>query len=150
MEASQADTENSLRITLRIMDPDVSPAEITKSLGLEPDSAYAQGEALRLPRGGTGKVFDGTYWRRRLRTLTGEAARSPGQVLEELAIELARHAPVFARVRAAGGRVEIFLGWMIASNSGMILSAELMARFGAIGLDIDLDLYPIGEDEGRD
>jgi hypothetical protein len=129
-------------ISLRIDHPSMDPTELTNRLGLAPDSAWRVGDPRTTRRGvrlqGT---RDRTFWAVRL--VNGEPADPTLAVaLARVVRDLGAHAELFGRLRADGGRAELFVGWFFDGNSGDELPAQLLADLGRLGLDLSFDVYP--------
>jgi hypothetical protein len=49
------------------------------------------------------------------------------------------------QLEARGFRLDLFVGVFWASTGGFVLSSEVLSRVGALGLDLDFDLYCLPE-----
>jgi hypothetical protein len=128
-------------ISLRIEHPSIDPGELTRILGRSPDRAWRAGEPRTIPLGALiGPYQRGTYWTVRL---VHGAASDPSlaTAIDGTVRDLARHAPLLRRVRAEGGRAELFIGWFFERNSGDELPAALLSTLGQLGLDLSFDIY---------
>ena len=132
-------------ITLRVFHPDIEPTEITNALSLEPVRAWKAGHSRQTPKGTPLEgVYRESYWYTEL-IPDGEHS-SEGTLLEEyldhIATKLAPSTQFFARIRAEGGRVELFIGTYGARNFGFEFSPTLLASLAGIGLSLAFDVYP--------
>lgn len=126
-------------VSLRVWHPSWSPEAVTSGLGRawEPDHAWHAGEA-RVSADGTRRTRAETYWSRRMAEGSGPGlAAGLGQV----AARLATAGPFLGRVRAEGGRAELFVGWFMGAQGGEALPAGLLAVLGGLGVDLSFDVY---------
>jgi hypothetical protein len=106
-------------------------------LEMQPVRAWKAGERRVTPKG---KELDGFYSESYCSFAFKDVAE------EELALfritsSLARHQAYFHQIRAEGGRIEYFIGWLSSGNTGSILTSQLMKQMGELGIDLALDIY---------
>jgi hypothetical protein len=74
------------------------------------------------------------------------SGRWPGKSLPsavaELLDQLAPHASFFHRVRAEGGKVELFIGWFLDGHAGDLFTLDLLGRLADLKINLSLCLYP--------
>jgi len=132
-------------ISLRVCHPNIDPTAITDALALEPARAWKSGSPRQTPKGTPLEgVYRETYWYTKL-IPDGECS-SEGTLFEEYLAHfekmLAPSKEFFARIRAEGGRVELFIGMYGARNYGFELSPTLLAAVADLGLSLSFDVYP--------
>lgn len=120
-------------ISLRIRHPDIDPSKITDRLEITPKVQRKKGDPS----------CEESYWSAKL---TGDVWRSS----EEQSIEnflchmirdLGKHADYFDSLKKEGGRIEIFIGFGIERNSGVVLDSNIMRRLSQLGIDLAFDIY---------
>ena len=62
--------------------------------------------------------------------------------IHSAASALQQHATFFQRIRAAGGRVEFFVGWFGDKNFGDIFPHATLALLAQLQVDLSFDVYP--------
>lgn len=137
-------------IALRVRHPSIEPAEITRTLGLEPRHSWKAGEQRRSP---AGKPLGGTY---RESCWMGVLAQNPGHSSDNVNIETAllqtlaqlrRSRQFLAQLKGEGGEAEIHMSIFGHDNFRLELSAEALAHLGRLGLAIAIDVEPHADDE---
>jgi hypothetical protein len=120
----------------------MDPAEISASLQLTPSVSWKDGDPRVTPKGTPLEgLRKGSYWT--CKVLKGEwPGKDLTTAISDLVTELSPHKPFFQRVRSDGGKVEFFVGWFFAGNSGDVFKADLLAALAGLGLDLSLDIYP--------
>jgi hypothetical protein len=135
----------SYSISLRVFHPTIDPVEISKTLSLSPARMCKVGAPRQTPKGTPLEgVYRETFWYTKL---VPEGERSSNDtLLEEFLFDtyqqLRAHREFFARVRAEGGRVELFIGTFGDRNYGFEFSPQLLASFGEFGVSLSFDVYP--------
>lgn len=128
--------------TLRVYHPSIDPREISAELGLPPVSCDFVGEP-RITHGG--KVLKGvhkeSYWRT---SLAGDESGRDDLAagLRDICARLEPYRFFTERIRAEGGRLELFIGWFLDRNEGLELDRDVLAKLAALGIDLALDVYP--------
>jgi hypothetical protein len=116
---------------------DLDPAEITTALGAEPTVGVRKG-GLWHTKAGVEKVASRGSWR-----IEAER-REPGDLdgqINDLLDGLSNNLPAW-RSYSKRFRGRVFCGLFLrVGNEGLTLQAETVARLGARGLVIDLDIY---------
>ncbi|MDF3832518.1 DUF4279 domain-containing protein [Cupriavidus basilensis] len=132
-------------VSLRLIHPTIDPEEITQALSLTPDRMYKAGTPRQTPKGTPLEgVYRETYW---YTQLVPEGERSSTvELLEEFLSGLSErfqpYSDFFARVRAEGGRVELFIGTFGDRNYGFEFSPQLLGVLGTLGISLSFDVYP--------
>jgi hypothetical protein len=62
--------------------------------------------------------------------------------IHSAASALQQHAVFFQRIRAAGGRVEFFVGWFGDKNFGDTFPHATLALLAQLQVDLSFDVYP--------
>jgi len=130
------------RISLRVFHPSISPQEVTRLIGIEPQRAWQAGTPRRTPAGAPLEgIYKESFW---YTPLVG--GRWPDRTLDSaiayLLTDLVSRRAVFQLFRKEGGRVELFIGWFFERQSGDVLSYKTLALAGDLGIDLSFDVYP--------
>ncbi len=131
-------------VSLRIRHPHIDPAEITRTLGIEPQHSWKAGEARRAAQG---QPLEGSYresyWIGEFReldtNLRGVVATEA--VLLQAVVLLRRSQPFFSRLQAEGGTVELFVEVMGGSEFTLGLSPQLLSLLARSGLAVVLNVH---------
>jgi hypothetical protein len=132
--------ETHLYLSVGGFGPD--PSVVTEALGTEPSRAWATGD----PMGNApGRVWRHAAWK----------LYSPLALTEPLDAHVRALLPLLeerrARLQEAMRRFDVILQcaayYRSSCNIGFALAPELLGRLAALGLEIDFDLYFLGEDE---
>ena len=123
--------------TLRIAEPDVDPKEITAFLGVTPSNSFSGGQR----RGNSQVLHKHGQW-----SITSENVVTSDNLEAHIAWVLDQVEPASSRLRELLTRprvkADIFCFWESPfMNSGITLSASLMARAAALGLTVGIDIY---------
>ena len=133
------------RISLRIRHPSRPAAELCEALPFAPGRTWDVGAPRTSPKGmplpgcnadtyATFPLSEGTGW--------------PAEAVAAAAEQVAPHGARFLAWRAEGGTVEFFVGWFMAGgNSGDLFEPGLLARLGALGVGLSLDIYAGADEE---
>ena len=111
-------------VSLRVWHPQIDAAAVTDTLALAPERT-----SPALP----------FYW-----THGYEVAQDSkcAAFIHSTASALQQHAAFFRRVRAAGGRVEFFIGWFGDRNYGDTFSHTTFSLLAELEIDLSFDVYP--------
>lgn len=131
-------------MSLRVWHPVISHEEISAETGRQPKYCWTVGTPrLSLKGAPLGGLHNSTYWSS---ALIGETASSESVDVEQaLAQELDNLAPLsglFMRMRAEGGKAELFIGLFSESNIAIDPEPSLMARLAHCGPGVCFDYYP--------
>ena len=137
---------STMAVTFRLMLDVLDPAEITAAMGLAPTHAHAKDDPMMNPSGTEQRgIYSEGLWSKS--SSLGETD-SVSAHIEQLLTLVKGGRDLFDRVKREGGRVDIFVGGRIDDgNGGFTLPAAIMEQLGALGIDLELDLY--GNDEPR-
>lgn len=134
-------THYHFRISLRVVHPSMASEDITEAIGLEPKHSWTVGKARRTR---TGEPLPGlnpnTFWTAGI--VAGRWPTPLNGAIHATLQRLAPYRPFLHRVRAEGGRAELFIGWFFEDQSGEILSHDCLALAGDLQIDLSLDVYP--------
>ncbi|UWE16020.1 hypothetical protein [Herbaspirillum huttiense] len=136
-------------ISLRIWHPDMPHEEISRTMGRTPNRSWTVGSPRFSIHGKPlGGAYDFSYWTERLTKKT--VLSDTIWVEEEIARQVeafSQQALFFRKVRAEGGRAELFVGLFSDFNIVVELEPALMGRLAEASLGICLDYYPYKKDE---
>jgi hypothetical protein len=114
----------SYAVSLRIWHPEIDAALISDTLKL-PSHPVAPG--LR------------SFWRHRYDNPQDSECAA---FIYNAAAALKDHSEFFRRIRAAGGRIEFFIGWGSKRNFGDVFPHETLALLALLQVDLSFDIYP--------
>ncbi|MFT3987291.1 hypothetical protein [Aestuariivirga sp.] len=127
-------------ISLRIWHPGIAPEEISIAIGRLPNHFWKAGTPRRSPPGGElPGLYAESYWSARIGTQHGTEL---GAALLEVLQDLVRHRAFLHRIRAEGGKIELFIGWFFERQSGGVLPYACLALAGDLQIDLSFDVYP--------
>ena len=118
----------------------MDPAEISASVGLEPQRAVRAGTRRVTPDGtdlGGSRPF--SCWSNDFNVFH---AVELSATLETLMPKLQACAEFFHRVTSTGGSIELFCQVFADGNWDEVLPRALMGRLAALHIDLRLDVYP--------
>jgi len=123
-------------VSLRVMSPNLDPAEVSRLLGCEPSRAGRTGEVLVLPNGRSRTVKKG-FW-----CLSSERqALDLAEQIESLLVRLTSDMEVW-RSLTEQFEVDLFCGLFLkTTNRGLELPASLVSALGNRNLRIGFDIY---------
>lgn len=124
--------------TLRIGGTELDTAEVTHLLGLSPTHSHSAGEH----HGQNGRLV----WKKGLWDLSSEGQLVSLDLEEHIIWILDLVEPVADRltdlIQRPGVQADIFCFWEVEEvNTGLDLGPSVMARLGALGLSLGLDVY---------
>jgi hypothetical protein len=149
----------TFQLSLRIRHPSLDPAELTRTLGIEPAHSFRAGA----PRssGNPASAHTQSYWLGALPPIASSAALS---LPEDHWSEIARnqltaatknlgwalafsagrfcnaHAEILRRIRSEGGEVTLLVTTYSAEAGSFTLAPETSQLFGELGIAIEFDL----------
>lgn len=116
-----------------------APDELTRRLGVTPDSAWAKGELH--PRSGAARRF--SRWS--LESRLDHESSLEAHIADVLA-RMDAHAEAFAAVsREHGGYMQL-VGYFYSGYPGLHFDAAIVAGLARYGLAVDFDFYHLGRD----
>jgi len=132
------------KISLRLVHPSADLLSCSGEFGLEPSRHWRVGDARTTPRG---KPLEGhqreSYWTAPLDVFP---AKDLEEALAKTALWLGEHQPFMTEHANSGGTAELFIGFFLESfNSGFLLDPALLAKYSALGVALDFDMY--GKDD---
>jgi len=112
-----------------------APDEVSRVLGGAPTRVIARDAGSRLPN----------EW---ILTANVDPSQPLAEHIEWLLKQLEPRAARLKELERAGHHLGISAGVYVDQDRGMVLShpPELLARVGALGLNLDIDLYPFSPD----
>ncbi len=150
---------SDFQVSLRVRHPDIDPKQITRQLGLQPDHAWAKGDARRSETGQTlGGIRRDSYWSATFpdpalyeRTF-GEDAE-PGTVQHSLASAAAADVGMFLALQllhlkrqrellvklSSEGDVAFVISMTAESGSTLRLEPALMRQLTDLGLRLEFE-----------
>lgn len=127
------------RVSLRVFGPNFDPAKLSQELGMEPKHSHKAGEARITPKG---TPLDGIYPSSYCSFPINQAdSEELSAVLGRIVQTLIPHKAVFEGIRSDGGRIELFIGWYSAGNSGDTFTSDMLSTLGDLKIDLALDVY---------
>ena len=128
-------------VSLRLRHPNIDPAEISRTLGMQSNGSWRAGEQRRTPKGNPlNGVRSETYWYADI--VEGESiTKRLVSALHEALDKLELHESFLKRIRDEGGRAEFFVGWYIKSQAGEDFDQSLLSRLTKLQIDLALDNY---------
>lgn len=132
-------------MSLRIRHPSVEPAEITRTLGLEPQHTWRAGESRRDP---AGEALEGSYresyWLARLMPEPALSSQHVG-VESEMTRALAQLRKSFAFLQgltADGGVVELLVTIFAREDFRLEFAADSLVVLGRLGATVAVEVKP--------
>jgi hypothetical protein len=125
------DIEVRTNATLRILAGELEPDRVSEEMGISPDKSHKKGDTLG-------------YW-----SITSSQHIAPSadtnDHLQWLVNVVAPRLDALASYKARGWLVDVWIGiHTSAGHGGPTLRSNVLARLAALGLDVNLDLYPDG------
>ena len=138
-------SEYEFTVSLRIRHPTIDPANITASLGIQPQHAWRAGQ----PRcDSAGAEFGGahhdSYWMGRLMEqpqLSSNSVSVEGVILKTLT-HLRRAQAFFEQLSTEGGVAELLVSLYAREDFRIELPADSLALLGRMHLAIAVDIHP--------
>lgn len=138
-------SEYEFTVSLRIRHPGIDPADITRTLCIEPQHTWKSGDVRRGP---AGESLDGTYresyWMARLMEepqLSSERASVENVLLQTVA-QLRRSEDFLVGLSESGGVAELHVSLFARQDFRLDLPPEPLLLLGRMGLGIALDVHP--------
>jgi uncharacterized protein DUF4279 len=126
-------------LSLRVTHPAMDPALITRTLQLQPHTAWQVGSPRRGKDGRQLKgIYEDSYWAHRL---SYELRETPEKAVDGVLNMLQQFKDFFARIFDTGGRTELFLGIYITNSGGLFFGCELLRLAADAKIDLSLDIY---------
>jgi hypothetical protein len=141
-EAGETDPADELRFTvaIQIWHPSIDPRDLTHALGREPFRCWQAGMQRTSMRGTPLQGhWPETYWVARRRV---QRQRTFLRAMLQEVEELEAQAALVARLLDEGGRVHLRVSLPGDANIGDSLSVELMRRLVALGVELDIEVFP--------
>ena len=130
------------RIGLRVRHPSRTAAELCRALPFAPGRTWEVGAPRTSPEGAP---LPGRYAESDATFPLSEGAGPPAEAVAA-AGRVAPYGERFLAWRAEGGAVAFFVGWfMEGGNSGGVFGPDLLARLGALGVALSLDIDAVPE-----
>lgn len=137
-------SEYEFTISLRLRHPDIDPARITRTLGIEPQHTWKVGDARRDPAGTALEgAYRESYWVAQLmeQPQLASARVSVESVLLQTLAHLRRSQSFLAQLDAEGGVAELYISLFARTDFRLELSAQSQALLGHLGLAFALDVH---------
>lgn len=127
-------------ISVQIWHPTIDPALLTEAFRRAPLRCWQMGLPRTTMRGDPlpGR-WPQSYWVARRRV---EARRDFLVALLEKLAALEAHAALVARLLGEGGDIQIKVSLPGERNIGDVLTAETMRRMAALGMNLDIEVFP--------
>ena len=137
-------SEYEFTISLRLRHPDIDPASITRTLGIEPQHTWKVGDSRRDPAGAALEgAYRESYWVAQLteQPQLASARVSVESVLLQTLVHLRRSQSFLAQLDAEGGVAELHISLFARTDFRLELSAQSQALLGHLGLAFALDVH---------
>lgn len=133
---------DSCSVCLRVFGDDLDPPTITAMLGVEPTSSCCKGDHFRGKR--TERIEKTGKWLLEIDWSTEVLLEALiNQLLDSLTNDLTVWQELVRQYE-----IDLFCGLSLKSwNRGLTLSPRTLVRIGERGLELNLDIYFMGEDE---
>jgi len=131
-------------ISLRAKHPKDDLAFMSELLEKQPSVSWVAGEERKTTKGTPiGGTRPNSYWVTRLtEEETDSETWQLEDYLEKIYKELTPKFESFASFCESGGRLELYISLYGARNFGLVFSPNLLSRFGAASIELQLDIYP--------
>lgn len=130
-------------VSLQIRHPNIDPAEITRTLGLQPQYSWRAGEPRRSLQGQPLEgVYHESFWHGEFRDLDAGAqgsAAGEGPLMQAV-VQLRRSQKFLSRLQAEGGTVELSLEVSGAGDTAFSLSPQLLSMLARCGISLALKI----------
>ena len=138
----------SYNLAIRIWHPSISPDDITRELGLQPNRSCEAGQKRSTPKG---TPLEGThresYWnadpfqRGEYSSTDDLAEDSLIEILEVLEPKKA----FLKKLRGEGARIIVQINSFSGRNYAFELSPDILGRYAALGVGLAHDVYPYAQ-----
>jgi Domain of unknown function (DUF4279) len=126
------------KISLRITHPSIKSDEITREIGLQPDIFYSVGDQKKTPVGTQlHAVRKESFWCCNL----PESGDSLEEAIQSFTDSLEVRKIFFQRLTSTGGRIEYFIGWFCAGNSGFVMDCDISKKLSDLQINLAFDIY---------
>lgn len=135
---------DNFTVSLRIRHPSIDPAEITQTLGIEPQHSWRAGEGRRTVQGQRSEGnYRESYWIGEFRELDAglRGVVSTEAVLLQAVVLLRRSQKFLTRLTAEGATVELFVEVVGGSEFTLGLSPQLLSLVAKAGLAVVLNVH---------
>lgn len=135
---------DNFTVSLRIRHPTIDPAEITQTLGIEPQHSWKAGEGRRAAQG---QRLEGnyreSYWIGEFRELDAglRGVVATEAVLLQAVVLLRRSQPFLTRLQSEGATVELFVEVVGSTEFTLGLSPQLLSLLSKAGLAVVLNVH---------
>lgn len=135
---------NEIDLSFNICGFSCKPEDISSLLGIQPDEIHAKGQ----PRGSGEAVYKESLWVIRSRILPSlEIESHIGDIMERLE-------PVHERIKSLPGEFYCYLSCGVEIYDGpggpaVVFDAKTLRILGTIGASLDIDIYCLGDDNGK-
>jgi hypothetical protein len=135
---------DNFTVSLRIRHPAIDPAEITQTLGIEPQHSWKAGESRRAAQG---QRLEGSYresyWIGEFRELDAglRGVVATEAVLLQAVVLLRRSQPFLTRLQSEGATVELFVEVVGSTEFTLGLSPQLLSLLSKAGLAVVLNVH---------
>jgi hypothetical protein len=130
------------KASLRVFGDNLSPQEVTESLGCPPTEAWLKGDVRQFESGRTVVRKTGAWL---LEATESEPAAFDAQV-SEILHKTTPDLMVWATLNKKY-EIDLFCGWfMNESNEGVSVTPETLRKLGERGIELSLDIYGAGDE----
>jgi Domain of unknown function (DUF4279) len=135
---------DNFTVSLRIRHPTIDPAEITRTLGIEPQHSWRAGESRRAAQGQRGEgSYRESYWIGEFRELDAglRGVVATEAVLLQAVVLLRRSQPFLTRLQSEGATVDLFVEVVGSTEFTLGLSPQLLSLLSKAGLAVVLNVH---------
>ena len=135
---------DNFTVSLRIRHPTIDPAEITQTLGIEPQHSWKAGESRRAAQGQRVEgSYRESYWIGEFRELDAglRGVVATEAVLLQAVVLLRRSQPFLTRLQSEGATVELFVEVVGSTEFTLGLSPQLLKLLSKAGLAVVLNVH---------
>jgi hypothetical protein len=132
----------SYRVRVLIRHPVADPAEISAAMDMEPTRSWKAGSDRFTP---SGSPLPGTH-RDTMWAVSAlqRNSRKLSEGVSEMVTVLEAAASLVDRLLKSGGTVELIVDLEGGRNIGDTLSAALLSRIAALGIEFGIEVFPLG------
>lgn len=141
-ETKMSDPADALRFTvaIQVWHPSIDPEELTRAFGRTPVRSWRGGAPRSTPQGAPlSGHWPESYWVARRRVERQRPFLT--EILREVG-ELEARSELVARLLEEGGNINIRLSVPGDTNIGDVLPASVMRQLGALGIGLDIEIFP--------
>ena len=127
------------KLSFRIHHPNLDLSVACRQMGLTPTHIWKAGDQRRTPKGNLLPGYqDSSYCS--VRFDDGTKGRLSSKIDSAIA-RLQPHRPVLNNLTSLGAKIEFFIGWFFAGDSGDTLESGTSRALADLGISLDINVY---------